>query len=284
LNQEVSHLAVNLAFNRKNRLYSSADEFCREVGLDPSRPTVFIMLHAFNDFPHSHFTKPMLFQDYYVWFRRTLEIATEVTSVNWVFKEHPAAAFYVTHDLNLDDLFAGISQAHIRFLSRDADFNAASVAKIANSVVTCQGTVGLEYSSLGTPCLLAGESPYSGLGFSLEPQTVADYERQLRRIASLTRLTDDQIRRARTALYFQLRMLQNSPFLFCPFYGHDEIVAMTNRRFWAAATTHLQNADAGTLEHRVDSLAEFVRNESFTQYIDLEKYDFMRPVISDIND
>jgi len=275
---------VDLAFNRKNRLYKSSDEFCRVMGLDPSRPTVFVMLHAFNDFPHSHFTKPMLFQDYYVWFRRTLEIATKVTTVNWVFKEHPAAALYVTHDLNLDDLFGGMSEAHIRFLSRDANFNAASVAVIASAVVTCQGTVGLEYSSMGKPCLLAGESPYSGLGFSNEPSTVADYERQLYQIASLPRLTDDQIRGARTALYFQLRMLQNSPFLFCPFYGHDEIVAMTNQRFWATAASHLQNTESSALEHQVDSLAEFVRQESNTQYVDVEKYDFMRPVIYGIGD
>ncbi len=278
-NQDVNQVAVDLAFNRQKRRYGSANEFCREMGLDPGLPTVFVMLHAFNDFPHSHFARPMLFQDYYVWFQRTLQIARRVSGVNWVFKEHPAAVYYVTRDLDLDAVFAAERDPHIDFLGRDADFNAASVAVIASAVVTCQGTAGMEYSCLGIPSVLAGESPYSGLGFSVEPQTIAEYEQQLKQIATLPRLTAAQVRRARAALYFELYMLQQAPFLFCPFYTLPEIREMTPERFWTEAAAHLRAADRAQLEQQVATLGDFACRENYTQFIDLERFGFMRPVV-----
>jgi len=279
-NQDVNHLSVDLAFNRGKRLYTTREEFCLEMGFDPSNATVFVMLHAFNDFPHSHFTRPMLFQDYYVWFRRTLEMAAKIPHVNWVFKEHPAAAYYVTRDVDYDEIFGAGCPTNIRFLSRNADFTSASVRYLADAIVTCQGTVGMEYSSLGIPCVLAGESPYSGLGFTVEPESIADYERQLREIDSLPRLNDDQIKRARTVMYFELQMMQEAPFLFCPYYDLDAIMTMTPDRFYRDAAAHLDQADPKALNDQFQTLADFVRQGDYTQYVNLDKFGFMRGAIN----
>jgi hypothetical protein len=279
--QDVDHLSVDLAFNREKRLYTTREEFCREMGFNSANATVFVMLHAFNDFPHSHFTRPMLFQDYYVWFRRTLEMAATIPHVNWVFKEHPAAAYYVTRDVDYDEIFGSTTPANIRFLSRDADFNAASVRYLADAIVTCQGTVGMEYSSLGTPCLLAGESPYSGLGFTVEPESIADYERQLMEINTLASLNDDQIKRARTVMYFELQMMQEAPFLFCPYYDLDAIMAMTADRFYRDTAAHLHQADPKALNDQFQTLTDFVCHDAYTQYINLDKFEFMRGAVND---
>jgi hypothetical protein len=278
-NQSVKQVAVDLAFNREKRLFTTRDEFCRDKGLDPARPTVFVMLHAFNDFPHSHFVKPMLYQDYYVWFRRTLATAVKVPDVNWVFKEHPAAAYYTTRDVDYAAIFGPGLPDNVYFLDRDADFNAASLRYLADAIVTCQGTVGMEYSSLGIPCVLAGESPYSGLGFTYEPASIADYERQLKEIKTLPRLNEDQIKRARSVMYFELRLLQETSFLFCPYFDLDTIMKMTADRFYGDAAAHLSQADPQALADQINSLAEFVRNDTCTQYINTEKFEFMRPVI-----
>ena len=73
--QEVQHLAVALAFDRRKCSFSNSEAFCEAYGLDPAKPIVFVMLHAFNDYPHSSFAKPMIFQDYYDWFTKTLMVA-----------------------------------------------------------------------------------------------------------------------------------------------------------------------------------------------------------------
>jgi len=275
-NQDVKHAAVDLAFDRNKQTYESKDDFCTHFGLDPARKTVFVMLHAFNDYPHSHFTRPMIFQDYYDWFIKTLEIAKSQTSVNWVFKEHPAAEFYPTRDVSLEAIFAQVPSSHIRFLNYRADFNSRSLRHIADAVVTCLGTAGLEYSCLGVPCVLAGESPYSGFGFTIEPQDAAEYEEQLRHIHELPRLNENQVKAAKLVMFFQLGMMQGAPYTFCPYYDYRQIRGMYSLDLWGDAAELIRNGDKAEMQRQVGIISDFINNPSYTQFINLDKYDFMR--------
>ena len=107
-NQGVNELDPALAFNPGNRTYRSREEFAKQYGLDTKRKNVFVMLHAFNDWPHTLGIDSILYRDYYEWFINTLRIARSVNAVNWIFKEHPSAAFYTTRDLELNALFSAI--------------------------------------------------------------------------------------------------------------------------------------------------------------------------------
>jgi len=276
LNQNVRDVAVDLAFDRRKRTFGSKEEFCNHFGLDSGKKVVFVALHAFNDYPHSHFAKPMIFRDYYDWFEQTLEIAKSQPSANWIFKEHPAAGFYVTKDVNLDTLFQGARYPHIRFLNRDADFNSRSLALVADAIVTCIGTVGLEYSCMGIPCVLAGDSPYSGFGFTVEPRDAAGYEEQLRHIQELGRLHENQIKMAKIVMFFQLSMMLGTPYLFCPYYDYRQIKEIRAQDLWQDAAELMRNGDRANMRRQVETLSDFVRNPSCTQYINLDKYGFMR--------
>lgn len=275
-NQRVSHIAVELAFNRNKRFFECREDFCLTTGLDPTKKTAFVMLHAFNDHPHSHFARPLAFQDYFDWFERTLQIAQTVDTVNWVFKEHPAASLYPDKDVDLNAMFARVSKPNIVFLNADADFNALSVRFLADVIVTCLGTAGMEYACVGIPCLLAGESPYSGFGFTLEPDTAEEYETCLRRLDRFERLTPEQIKAAKIVMYFELPMMHSAHYLFCPLYDYRQIVQITPTKVLEDAAEWMRSSDSNALMHQVDVLAAFLNDSGRTQFIDFEKHPFMR--------
>lgn len=278
--QKVGGMAEDLAFNRGKRLFTSREAFCREYGLDPTKRLAFVMLHEFTDFPHSQFARPMIFRDFYAWFERTLALAHDIQDVNWVFKEHPAAKFYPTRDVDIAKIFAALNARHIRFLPSEANFNGRSLQFLADAIVTCLGTAGLEYACCGVPCVLASESPYSGYGFTVEPETAGAYEEALRRIAGLERLQPDQVRAAKAVIAFQHVMLHESEFPFCPHYTADHIRRLTGEEVWRDAARCVSPDRWPAIRHQIDKIGRFVREPAWTQFIDVEKYPFMGEGVS----
>lgn len=276
----VRQIAVDIAFSRDKRVYQSAREFCREHGLDPGRKTVFVMLHGFNDHPHSHFARPLMFQDYYDWMERTVETAVENESVNWVIKEHPAAHLYVTRDVNLDERFRRLGKRHIVFLDSRADFNALSIRHVAHAIVTCLGTAGMEYACLGIPCVLAGESPYSGFGFTLEAETREEYRRLLLDIGNLPPLSPEQRKAALVVLFFLMPLQHSERFHFCPRYDIATMLASASIRPDALlrdAAAALRATPRAELDRLIRDLSAFARDPGYTQYVNLHQYPFMAP-------
>lgn len=278
-NQRINHIAVELAFDRGKRLFQTRRDFCDHYRLNPEKQTVFVMLHGFNDHPHSHFARRMLYQDYYDWFAKTLAVAQSNREVNWIFKEHPASQFYITKDVDLEKLFAGSTHAHIRFMGSHADFNALSIRFVADTIVTCLGTAGMEYACLGIPCLLAGESPYSGFGFTLEPESIADYEGWLRRIDHIPKLSEEQIKSAKIAMFFELEMMQDSPYLFCPEYGAKEAMELKPGSLWRDVIELIQRQNPAAIEAQIKELTEFVLDVHYTQYLNLNRFPFMKSAL-----
>lgn len=192
--------AVN-AYGLGKTVLRDREAFARDHALPVGRPFVFVMLHAFNDHPHSHFGR-MLFKDYYQWFAQTLAYARSNTRVNWVFKEHPSAAMYPTRDIELAAHFAD-RPPHVLFLDRHASFSSESLRYLAHAVVTVAGTAGVEFPAFASvPCVMAGESSYSGFGFTIEPETAGAYWRTLDRIDTLPRLSEEQTFTARTIFLY----------------------------------------------------------------------------------
>jgi hypothetical protein len=241
------------------------------------------MLHAFNDYPHSHFAKPMLFQDYYWWFRRTLEIALETLHVNWVFKEHPAASYYLTRDVDLHQFFAGVKAENACFLPARANFNARSIPYLAHAIVTCVGTAGLEYATCGIPCVLGGESGYSGLGFTIEPESQEVYAACLRGIDQIPRLTSEQVARAKLAAYFNFCVMESARFHFCPKFTNAELSEWNpslTARLWKEAAAQFNLPDhVERMKIQVEELGRFVKDPTWTQYVDFRQFPFLEHAV-----
>jgi len=210
------------AFSKEKKEYIDPREFCKNYGLDPGKKCVFVMLHAFNDFPH-HFEKN-LFRDYYIWFRETLEIARKLPDVNWIFKEHPSSKFYPS-DANLKGIFENVREENILFLDWQEPFSSASLRHVALAIVTCVGTAGLEFSCFGVPAVLAGENHFSGLGICYEPKTYKEYEETLKNIRQVTELPTHLQELAKIVFYIQYNYLfgsNNNNDLFLPRSSHEE--------------------------------------------------------------
>jgi hypothetical protein len=272
----VKHPAVDLAYSEEKITYVDRESFSDKYHIDPQLPCVFVMMHAFNDYPHSHFKKRLMFQDYFHWFETTVKLAQEIKSVNWIFKAHPADKYYKTKDLDLDPYFQTISEPNIVFLNSSSNFNARSLKYIAHAIITCLGTAGMEFATQGIPCVLAGESPYSGFGFTAEPANITEYTEGLRNIAGIKPLSKEQVRIAKLVTYFYFCAIMGSHFHFCPYFDDNQLFSWGDREeflLWQnVADQFLDQPHMHLLEQQVSNLARFVRNTSWTQYIDDERF------------
>lgn len=168
------------------------------LGLDPHKPTACIMSHVFPDAPHSF--PRMLYHDYYQWLIETLEIVKDIPGVNWLVKPHPDNKHYNAQHCAERAAQKYIERyPHIRLVP-DA-VNTASLFGILDAIVTVSGTAGLEFSARGIPAILAGESLYSGLGFTHEPRSIAEYAQMLSAVGTLGRLSEEETERALVAVH-----------------------------------------------------------------------------------
>jgi len=254
------------AFARAKKEYKSCEEFCRTYGLSSDKPCVFVMLHAFNDFPH-HFER-YIFTDYYRWFIETLKIVRNVDSVNWIFKEHPSAEFY-PNDANLSGIFELCNEPHILFLDKDSSFNSSSLRHIAHAVVTCLGTAGLEFSCFGVPAIIAADNWYSGQGICYEPQTYQAYRGLLESIIDSVEPLDKKVQdRARVLFYLQYASVFGKTARGKSFFGttsasHEERMENNVDKLLAEVAIQLRDPDILEFLGRMENFVADGNRECF---------------------
>jgi hypothetical protein len=189
-----------------NKLYTDRQEFAAAHGLDATKKNIFVMMHAFTDYPHSHFNG-MLFDDFRDWFLQTLEFAAQHKDVNWIFKQHPAAHFYPVEDVDWQKLVSGFTSKHVIFMPQGADFDSRSICHVGDATVTCVGSAGFEFAALaGIPTITAGDNPYATSGFAIYPQSCSEYFATLNNLSTLPKLNGVALRRAKAAFMFIHRM------------------------------------------------------------------------------
>ena len=160
---EIEQHDVLNAFQKKKVL--SVNEFKQKYGLSNTKKVVAISPHIFCDAPHS--LPGTLFKDYYEWFVETCRILARNKHISVIVKEHPSAHLYREKG-KLDEI---IDREHLSVIRISSDENQSTLLKAADIMVTCGGTVGLEFACIGKPVILAAKPPYSGLGFTIESNT-----------------------------------------------------------------------------------------------------------------
>lgn len=146
------------------------------------------MLHAFTDYPHSHFNG-MIFKDYGDWFLQTLDFAKTHKNANYIFKQHPTDKFYPIQDIDFIELFKD-APSNIKFLSTEDKIDTRSLETIADAVVTCVGSAGFEMPAFyAIPSIIAGDSPFSGYDFVKEPKTKKEYFSILENIDKIEKIS-----------------------------------------------------------------------------------------------
>ncbi|MFC1961612.1 hypothetical protein ACFLWN_00985 [Chloroflexota bacterium] len=258
------------AFSRDLRYYRERGSFARDFKLDAEKKNVFIMLHAFNDFPHSHF-QTMLFRDYYDWFRQTLNFAHDNKLVNWIFKQHPSVRFYPTRDVSFADLFARQPE-NVVYLGEEEQIDTRSLVHCADLVITCLGSPGFELPAMGgIPSVTAGDSFYTGLGFTLEPPTQLEYFTVLGNAQNLERLTPEQQQRARAAficIYHFLRV----PLSACPILSLQEEMEPAMEQWYWGKVLHLNETEKDKIIGEIESYIRQVAEPEFKRLTSVDSY------------
>lgn len=191
-----------------HKLFRDRADFAETFRVSMSKKNIFVMLHAFTDYPHSHFNG-MLFDDYYDWFIKTLEFAMSDDSVNWIIKEHPSKHLYPVQDMNWAEIKSKFSAPHICFLDDNADFNTQSICHVGDAIITCMGSAGFELPALGgVASITAGDNSYANAGFAISPNTRDEYFTTLSKLSSVEKLSPELHRRAKAVFIYLYRVSQ----------------------------------------------------------------------------
>ncbi|WNL12623.1 capsular polysaccharide export protein, LipB/KpsS family [Aliarcobacter cryaerophilus] len=173
---------------RNKKIYSDL-ELRKTLNIQNKNPFIFIMAHVFSDAPLS-IGENMLFDDYYEWIIFTIKEASLNKNINFIVKPHPSSYIY-KEDGIVKNLISEFNLSNI-YLAPE-DFNTFSLKDLAKTIITARGTVGIEYTSLGIPVILAGDTFYSDFGFTIEPKTKEEYKKVLLNLNNTITLTSFQI-------------------------------------------------------------------------------------------
>ncbi|OGZ33181.1 MAG: hypothetical protein A2V69_01475 [Candidatus Portnoybacteria bacterium RBG_13_40_8] len=209
------------AFSKNKKYYTDRTFFNKDFKLNPDKKNVFIMLHAFNDHPHTTF-KWMVFKDYYDWFIQTLEFAKKNNKINWIFKQHPSIKWYITKDVNFKKLFSECSN-NVIYIDENNQIDTRSLIYCADLIVTCTGSAGFELPAMGAiPSITAGDNRYTKLGFVLEPETKKEYFEILNRANEIEKLPAEAQNIAK-AVYIYIHKISRIDLTACPLLSFSQL-------------------------------------------------------------
>ena len=195
------------------------------------------MSHVFTDAVHRN--NWLVFPDYLTWLRETLHAIRQIHDVNWLVKPHPSERWFRPQQTAEGEYRESAADCqHVRILPYDV--NTASVLNVAHAMVTCCGTSGIEFSCYGIPCVLAGEAPYSSLGFTLEPQSVEEYFALLSDISKVDFLDSSQIEKAKVLAFIYFRQQLVYSCLNPPMHLHPLNPDFDEDKFWQEAMHSVQ--------------------------------------------
>jgi len=160
---------------------------------------ILIAPHKFSESPHAK--GKLIFQDYYDHFVKTLEFLnkTNIKKVLWIFRQHPSSK-----DFNEQGIIKKFLKNEKNNFIRACPKNISSenLAEICDHVITCRGTIGLEFASKGKKPIITGNAVYSGNNFVLQSHSQKKYFNYLKNINKIKQLSKQDTLRAKKLLYF----------------------------------------------------------------------------------
>jgi len=187
----------------KNKMLINNDELFKKLNISKGQYSHIALIapHAFSDASHESFE--MIFNDYYDHFIQTLNFIKdkkELDDVLWVVNPHPSSHVFKEEGF-AEKIINKINKKNIVIFPQDV--NVFSILKIVDTVVTCRGTIGLEFPAcFEKKSIIAGEAPYSGFNFLEEPVDKKSYFKAILNIKNISKLTDAEKILAKKVFYF----------------------------------------------------------------------------------
>lgn len=184
-------------------------EALARYGLDEGKPIWGILAHINWDSVSDY--APMLYDSFNEWMSDTIEIAKEISNVQWLIKVHPAEA-WDNPDSGVEALIRRkypSLPANIRVLSAEENISPLDFYSLVDGAVTVYGTAGLELAMHGKPIILAGDAHYGKKGFTYDADSRDAYKFLLQGTAGIGPLSSPQVDLAKkyAYCYFILRQI-----------------------------------------------------------------------------
>jgi hypothetical protein len=177
------------------------------LALDPQKRTATVFSHVLWD--ANLFFGEDLFQNYGEWFVETVRAAAANPKLNWLIKLHPANLWKRAREgvegeyseLRLIRDHIGTLPPHVTLLYPDSDITTMSLFHFTDYGITVRGTCGMELPCFGKPTLTAGTGRYSGLGFTDDSTSAAEYLGRLAALHQRAPLDAEETKLARQHAY-----------------------------------------------------------------------------------
>ncbi len=177
----------------------SPEEIRNKLGVSMDRKLVCVFVHVLWD--TNLFYGDDLYEDFTHWLKETAAVAARVTSVDWIFKLHPANHWKVrmegtgseTADSTIIHHAMNGIPPHVHVMEPRCGIGTRALISAIDAGVTVRGTIGMELPCFGVPVLTAGTGRYSGLGFTIDSNSRAQYVQRLETIDRLTPLSREVV-------------------------------------------------------------------------------------------
>ena len=191
----INHHDVEFAFGKEQL---GADNLKKQLGINTELPVVVIFAHAFSD--ANNYSGEMLFNSYYDWLLNTLKFIKGNKSCSWILKPHPSAELYHEDIEIYNKLISDLELSNDLYLLKEK-INTKSILDLASVVITCRGTVILESTALGIPCITAGRPDFGEFGINHRAKSINEYKNYLAKITDIEKPSLNQIELAKRIIY-----------------------------------------------------------------------------------
>ena len=225
------------AIAHRNKKLITKEEICKSLGWDVRKEIVCIFGHALID--GNFLNGWRIFRDNLTWLRETLYFILNINKYNWFIKPHPMEIEYPQSKTNtLKEFNTIIAKAnHIKILPNNISH--MSLINIVDYAVTNNGSVPLEFASLGKKSLMAGRSDFSEIVFKDQlPKNKKEYFEKLENFEKVPKISQEQIDNAKiyTFLQWHYNLIENplNPEFFEPNLFIDA------KKFWKDAAEQVE--------------------------------------------
>lgn len=213
---------------------NTKQEMIELLGIDPEKKTCLIMAQQFTDAPHCY--PDMIFDDYFQWLDETLEFAASQPQINWLLRQHPYEIMVGETEF-FESLVRKykLNQPHIKIVPNSV--TTSSLFSCVDALTTAIGSGGIEFASVGIPCVLAGHPFYADFDFAIRPPTKEAYFAALASVPSLTRLSQQQIMDAKelALVFLSYKRVSSNRVPFMSDLGGRSVTQEDLDQYWIAA-------------------------------------------------
>ena len=216
--------------SRKSNLYFESKKYLRKFfNWRDKKPIVLILCHNLVD--GNYVNRWNLFKDNIDWLENTLKKIKLNKSVNWIIKPHPSETFKSYNSKvetnSIVNKFIDTKNNNIKMFP--SDHGLKNIYNIVDLVVTSHGSCGHEYSALGIPVIICGDTYYKGFGFNIEPSSKKEYYKLLKDISKIKKLNKTQIEKS---IIFNYVFREITKVKVPTIYRSDHTMNYNKKDFW----------------------------------------------------